>query len=129
MKLDRIALCLATVTLIVLMVSTASACDLPGLSPGYWKHNVKVYMGGPGHYSAPSDDLPHETKKSMEDYAAIILAAHAGDGIPPSVDTPAEFLEWANGRFQNNEFKKADPSWLTIANWFNLAAGRLLYSD
>jgi hypothetical protein len=110
MKLNRIALCLATVTLIVLMVSTASAC-YPALSPGYWKHNVKVYCGGPGSYSGE----PHETAASMEYYESIIASSH-----------PGFTLEWANERFQNNAYKSM---WLTIANWFNAAADRYPYSD
>jgi len=95
----------------VLVVSTASACELPGLSPGYWKHNVKVYCGGPGSYSGD----PHETAASMEYYESIIANSH-----------PGFTLEWANERFQNNAYKSM---WLTIANWFNAAAGRLPYSD
>jgi hypothetical protein len=111
MRLSRIALGLTALTLMVLVVSTASACYLPGLSPGYWKHNVKVYCGGPGSYSGD----PHETAASMEYYASIIASSH-----------PGFTLEWANERFQNNAYKSM---WLTIANWFNAAADRLPYSD
>jgi hypothetical protein len=64
---------------------------LPGLSPGYWKHNVKVYNGGPGSYSG---DPTHETAKTMEGYATIILAA-GYPSIPSSVNTPQKFLVWA----------------------------------
>ena len=112
MKVNRIALSLISVALIVLMVSTAYACELPGLSPGYWKHNVKVYCGGPGHYSGD----PHEDAASMERYETYIIANFKGDFT----------LEWANTQFQNNAYKSM---WLTIANWFNAASGRLPYSD
>jgi hypothetical protein len=98
---------------------------LPGLSPGYWKHNVNVYNGGPGSYSSPGTGLPHETDESMLGYAATILVNHAGE-FPADVDTGPEFLQWAHSMFQdpaNNDM------WLTIANWFNEAAGRSLYSD
>jgi len=96
-----------------------------GLSPGYWKHNVKVYNGGPGHYSgAPT----HESDETMEGYATSILVVGYAS-IPAEVDTPQEFLEWANMRFQNNAYKKGNPSWLELANWFNAAAGLLPYSD
>jgi len=115
MRLNRIALGLTAITLMVLVVSTASAC-LPGLSPGYWKHNVKVYCGGPGHYSGD----PKESDTSMERYAAIILG-----GTPTHAQIVA-FLSSVNGMFQDNAHKSM---WLTIANWFNAAAGRALYSD
>jgi hypothetical protein len=94
---------------------------LPGLSPGYWKHNVKVYNGGPGSYSG---DPTHETDGTMEGYATIILAA-GHPSIPSSANTPHKFLVWANTMFQNNAHKDM---WLTIANWFNAAAGRLPYA-
>ena len=96
-----------------------------GLSPGYWKHNVKVYNGGPGHYSGSPT---HENDDTMEGYAASILAV-GYDSIPSDVDSPQAFLEWANMRFQNNAYKKGNPSWLELANWFNAAAGLLPYSD
>jgi hypothetical protein len=96
-----------------------------GLSPGYWKHNVKVYNGGPGHYSGTPT---HESDATMEGYAATILAVGYAS-IPADVDTPQEFLAWANMRFQNNAYKKDNPSWLELANWFNAAAGLLPYSD
>lgn len=96
-----------------------------GLSPGYWKHNVKVYNGGPGHYSGTPT---HESDETMEGYATIILAA-GYPNIPAEVDSPQDFLEWANIRFQDNAYKKADPSWLELANWFNAAAGLTPYSD
>jgi hypothetical protein len=96
-----------------------------GLSPGYWKHNVKVCNGGPGHYSGTP---AHESDQTMESYASAILAA-GYPSIPTGVDTPQDFLQWANMRFQDNAYKKADPSWLEIANWFNAAAGLTPYSD
>jgi hypothetical protein len=111
MRLNRFALGLTAIALMVLLVSTTSACYLPGLSPGYWKHNVKVYCGGPGSYSGD----PHETLASMEYYESIIASSH-----------PGFTLEKANEIFQNNAYKSM---WLTIANWFNAAADRLPYSD
>ena len=98
---------------------------LCGLSPGFWKHNVKVYNGGPGSYSVQSPGIPRETDASMLGYAETILVNHAGE-MPSGVDTPREVLQWANGMFQSKV--KADKAmWLTIANWFNQAAGRLPY--
>ncbi len=114
MKIRKIIISLAALTLLALAVSNtfaAYACP-PGLSPGYWKHNVKVYCGGPGHYSGD----PKETDASMENYESIIQ----GWGYPWFT------LEWANERFQNNQYKNL---WLDLANAFNAAAGRLPYSD
>jgi hypothetical protein len=101
---------LALVALLVASMTVASthAC-LPGLSPGYWKHNVKVYCGGPGQYSG-------ETDQSMEQYEAIIQGWYPSAGFT---------LEMANYIFQDNAMKYL---WLPLANVFNAAAGRLPYS-
>jgi hypothetical protein len=85
-------------------------CARPGLSPGYWKHNVNVYNGGHGSYSGD----PHITPTQLEAYAAYIKA-----NFEPSFS-----LAWAQTRFQNNQYKNM---WLTIANWFNAAAGLAPY--
>jgi len=85
-----------------------------GLSPGYWKHNVKVYCGGPGHYSGD----PHESDGSMKGYELWIQTHIAGQG--------SFTLGWANTQFQNNAYKNM---WLTIANWFNAAAGLSPYVE
>jgi len=111
MKLKKPLLALTFLAVIALFVNTAYACCYckPGRSPGYWKHNVNVYCGGPGSYSGD----PKETASSMEYYEARIAALH-----------PGFTLEWANERFQDNQYKSM---WLTIANWFNRAAGRSPY--
>jgi hypothetical protein len=84
---------------------------LLGLSPGYWKHNVNVYNGGRGSYSGD----PHITPAQLEAYAAYIKT-NFYSGFS---------LAWAQSRFQNNQYKDM---WLTIANWFNAAAGRAPYT-
>jgi len=83
---------------------------LCGLSPGYWKHNVNVYNGGYGSYSGD----PHITPAQLEAYAAYIAANFH----------PGFSLAEAQQLFQDN---KQHAQWLTIANWFNAAAGRLPY--
>jgi len=114
MKLNKIFFGLTVLTLMTLVLfSTASACTLPGLSPGYWKHNVKVYCGGPGHYSGD----PKETDASMEKYEALIQARYPTAGFT---------LEMANDIFQDNAQKNL---WLPLANAFNAAADRLPYSE
>jgi hypothetical protein len=114
MKIKKIILSVAALALIAIVVSNVSvarACYLPGLSPGYWKHNVKVYCGGPGSYSGD----PHETAATMVGYETYIKA-HFYSGFS---------LALANMAFQDNQYKGY---WLMLANWFNAAAGRLPYS-
>jgi len=83
-----------------------------GLSPGYWKHNVNVYNGGHGSYSGD----PHITPTQLEAYAAYIAANFH----------PGFTLAEAQQLFQDNHQKA---QWLTIANWFNVAAGLLPYVE
>jgi hypothetical protein len=63
----------------------------------------------------------------MIGYATTILA---GDhiSIPAGVNTPELFLQWANMRFQDNQYKNGNPTWLELANWFNVASGRTPYT-
>ena len=85
-----------------------------GLSPGYWKHNVAVYCGtSRGSFSGD----PHITAAQLDAYEAWIRANIPGQS--------GFTLEWANSRFQNVAYKS---QWLTIANWFNAAAGLQPYS-
>jgi len=84
----------------------------PGLSPGYWKHNVNVYSGGDGSYSGD----PRMTAVQLETYETYIKA-HFKSTFS---------LEWAQERFQDPQY---NDEWLTIANWFNAAADRLPYTD
>jgi len=112
MKLRKTILALTFLAVFAMFVNATYACChcKPGLSPGYWKHNVRVYVEGIGSYSGD----PKETATSMEDYEAEIALVHSGFT-----------LEWANEKFQDNQYKSM---WLTIANWFNRAAGRSPYS-
>lgn len=120
--IKKIGILALVATLVASMtVASALACELPGLSPGYWKHNVKVYCGGPGSYSGD----PHETKATMEGYETYIQNNIYGPFT----------LELANEIFQGKAndvillgYKNKD-LWLTLANAFNEAAGRLPYSD
>jgi hypothetical protein len=119
---NKILLSLVAIALTAMMISYAYAswpcpCGC-GLSPGYWKHNVKVYNGGPGHYSGD----PKEDDGTMESYEGII----AGELGPTGFDGGPFTLERANDYFQDNAYKAW---WLTIANWFNAASGRFAYSD
>lgn len=83
----------------------------PGLSPGYWKHNVNVYITGRGSYSGD----PHITAAQLEEYEAYIKANFYSDFT----------LQWAYNQFKD---PKCKGMWLTIANWFNAAAGLAPYN-
>jgi hypothetical protein len=83
-----------------------------GLSPGYWKHNVNVANGGRGSYSGD----PHITLAQLQAYAAYIAT-----NFHPGFD-----LAEAQQIFQNN---KQHAQWLTVANWFNAAAGLSPYVE
>ncbi len=83
-----------------------------GLSPGYWKHNVNVYNGGKGSFSGD----PHITRQQLEAYAQYIATNFS----------PGFTLQNAQQIFQDN---KQHAQWLTVANWFNAAAGLPPYSD
>jgi hypothetical protein len=122
---------LAILVAAVLVATPVSACEL-GLSPGFWKHNVNVYCGGHGSYSGDIFGSPqggngingHITPGQLEWYAAVHL-----NPIVPSLPTHAEivaFLNDCNSKFQDNAYKDM---WLTIANWFNEAAGLAPYTD
>lgn len=104
-----------------------SQAPYSGLSPGFWKHNIGVYCGtSPGSYSSPQPGLPHETAASMLSLATTILSTHPA-GVPPTVTTASDFLFWADTQMNNPALKNVAPTWLTIANWFNAAAGYTPY--
>lgn len=102
----------------VICVTTPPHCTLrcPGLTPGFWKHNIEVYLGYTnGAYSA----LPDGTKLTnglMETYLAGIQSGVLPDypGIPGlTFDQALTFLKgpgWSADR-------------TNIANWFNFEAG------
>jgi len=106
MKLSRIALGFA---MLALVVPFAFACEPPpppppGHSPGYWKHNVRVYCRGIAHYNN------EESTSTMEAYEAYIIA---------NIDSGFT-LCWADMVMWNNAFKSI---WITVADYFNEAAG------
>ena len=86
---------------------------LDGLSPGFWKHNIAVYLGeNPGRYSVPHDGEPRITDAILEGYFYTI-------GV---TDVDAYAALTANGK-GNNIIR------LGMANLFNAAAGYTPYSD
>jgi hypothetical protein len=97
-----------------------------GLSPGFWKHNVNVYNGESGAYSSQEYGMPHETKSSMEGYAASIIIENAGTLPAEAKVSPEAFLAWSYQMYSSPVNRMW---WLPIANMFNEAAGRAPYSE
>jgi len=102
---------IVTVAFVVLMITNASACLPPGMTPGFWKHNIKVRLGlTNGAYSA----LPDGTKLTnamMDGYLTTVRSL----SVNPTL-TFAQALAYLNL-----------PGWsadrTNMANWFNAAAG------
>jgi hypothetical protein len=83
-----------------------------GLSPGFWKHNIRVYLGEPGRYSVPHEGEPRIDGPTLETYFAII-------GV-----TPEQALTALTAKGKGSAETRLD-----MANAFNAAAGYTPYSD
>lgn len=69
MKFVKISLVIAAVALMAMMVVNVHACVGPGLSPGFWKHNIGVYLGyNNGEYSDPGYTGGRVSKETMGDW-------------------------------------------------------------
>jgi len=115
MKLKMIALGLVVTALMVSMVplvfaSCGCECECE-YTPGYWKHNVTVYVEDrdPTSYAADADGIK-ESDASMEAYEAWIIAnKDSSFTLEGAYD---DF--WARGH-------GVQPIRQEIADWFNLA--------
>jgi len=125
------------VTFVALMMTSAYAqcipiptppyceCDCPGFTPGFWKHNIEVYLGlTNGAYSAfeggPLDGVKLNATM-METYLWDIRWA-LGDTIEPYWFTFELALSYLKGKGWS-----ADRT--NVANWFNHFAGYGWYVD
>ncbi|MDH5495430.1 MAG: hypothetical protein OEY24_07005 [Candidatus Bathyarchaeota archaeon] len=108
----KVALGVTVFALMVLIVSPVFACEPPppepGYSPGFWKHEVRAYVEGKGRL--------HHTMAEMESFESYIIT-YIDSGFT---------LSWANMAFWDKSMKSM---WLTVANWFNEAAGLAPYTD
>ena len=86
--------------------------DACGLSPGFWKHNIRVLLGYPGRYSFPHPGEPRITDSILNDYLGVIgvTAQEAYDALTAGGPGSSSIR-------------------LNIANMFNAAAGYTPYSD
>jgi hypothetical protein len=89
-----------------------------GLSPGFWKHNVRVALGYPGRYS-----VPHEGEPRMDYDSTVALAKAATGETDPTLALEAA-LDAFNARGRGSDVIRLD-----MANAFNEAAGYAPYSD
>ena len=117
---------IVAVAFVAMMITNAYAqcvptppciCGCPGLTPGFWKHNIQVYLDDDSiGYSA----LPDGTKLTNELMDQYLAAIHAYPGGPQFTFTEA--LAYLKG-----------PGWSTdrtnTANWFNWAAGYGHFED
>lgn len=122
MRLNKKALGLTGLALIILMVPLVLANGVPppelGYSPGYWKHQLKAHYNGRGHMQESWEDMLY-----YEEY--IDMWIDTGD---------IEYLDGTAGFTLYDAYLAFnDPSWnhmwTTIANWFNEAAGLAPYTD
>jgi len=109
MRLKGIALGLAIVALMITIVPSVFACY--EYTPGYWKHNVTVYVEErrDNSYAADVADVK-ESDASMEAYE---------DWIRTNINSGFT-LEWAYEQFWMRGPGR-QPIRQMIADWFNLA--------
>ena len=124
MKSKKILIGIAAVALLSLMIANVYAqlpsvptqpcsCGCTGLTPGFWKHNIKVRLDGDSiGYSA----LPDGTKLTndlMDEYLTAITTYLYGPHPTFTFEQALVYLKL--------------PGWSTdrtnTANWFNWAAG------
>ena len=120
MKTRHICLLLTGILVLSALTAPAFACRrrcrcYHKYTPGYWKHNVTVYVEERNDKSYAADiDNVKESDSSMEAYEAWIIANR----------DPTFTLEKAY-----NIFWTKAPSWQEarqqLANWFNAAKGSL----
>ena len=122
MKTSKIALGLTGLILIVLMVPMVFANGNgerpPGYSPGYWKHQLKAMFNQRGRMQEEGN------MGDYEDYIANEIDTSSINGL---AGDPTQFeLRDAFEAFTDPSYNHM---WLTIANWFNDAAGLAPYTD
>jgi hypothetical protein len=109
MEFKKIVIGIAAVALLSVMVANAYACAGPGLSPGFWKHNVGVYLKlANGSYSDPVNS-PYVSKDTMGAWL------HAGW-------TDAQLLVLYNELSTKGGGAAGDATRVAAANVFNAAA-------
>ena len=90
---------------------------LDGLSPGFWKHNIRVALELPGRYS-----VPHEGEPRM-DYDTILALAEDATG-ETGEDALNAALDALTAKGPGSATTRLD-----MANYLNAAAGYTPYQD
>jgi hypothetical protein len=121
MSLKKLTLSLLAMSVVILMITSVYANgngELCGLSPGFWKHNVRVALGYPGGYSTP-----HEGEDPMNYEWMVALAQMATGVFDPTAALLAALTDLtATG-------PGSDMTRLGMANAFNDAADYTDYYD
>ena len=76
--LKKIVLTLLAISLLTIIITSVSAqciptppCGTPGRTPGFWKHNIGVYLGlRNGNYSSPWEEFDKELWPVFLEYLA-----------------------------------------------------------
>ena len=64
---------LATIILTTVPLAFASCPPKPcALTPGFWKHNIRVYLGYPGRYSVPHPGEPRINADILDGYLGTL---------------------------------------------------------
>jgi hypothetical protein len=116
-NLKKLTLSLMSMSIVILMITSVYAGGVPppGLSPGFWKHNVRVALEYPGEYS-----VPHEGDSPV-DYDMIVYLAKLATGETDNTLALLAALADLTATGPGSEMIRLD-----MANLFNLYAG---YAD
>lgn len=93
------------------------SCREPGFTPGFWKHNLRVYLElTNGKYSAFSRDGLYKLDGTKLDDELMDKIIEAFNAAVPGTYTPEQLLAFLN-----------EKGWSTnriyTANWFNKVCG------
>jgi hypothetical protein len=109
-----LALVILLPTVAAVCVPPCCSCCAPGFTPGFWKHNIEVFLGDTnGAYSAFSGGPRDGDKLTDAMMQAFLDAINAQSGMSLTFEEALENLNlrgWSADR-------------TNTANWFNWAAG------
>jgi hypothetical protein len=103
----------AFATLPTIPAPTFCGCLCPGFTPGFWKHDLTVLLGGPGDYNAFEGGTLDGVKVTGAMLTTWLGAINSATGLSLTPEQALAILQL--------------PGWSTdrtnLANWFNYEAG------